>query len=77
VIGGVEIKIYPTKMEAIMKWPILTNVTEFRSFFGEEQYLWKFIASFLVVVEPLHTIITSGKSFQWEKNQHKFFNKMK
>jgi hypothetical protein len=56
VIGGGELKIDPTKMEAIMKWPVPTNVTEVRSFVGETQYLWKFIASFSVVAAPLHTI---------------------
>jgi hypothetical protein len=35
VIGGGEIKIDPTNMEAIMKWPIPTNVTEISSFLGQ------------------------------------------
>jgi hypothetical protein len=77
VIGGGELKIDPTNMEAIMKWPIPTNVTEVRSFFGATQYLQKFIASFSVVVAPLHAITTSGKSFQWGKNQQKAFDEMK
>jgi hypothetical protein len=34
-----ELKIDPTKMEAIMKWLIPTNVTEIRSFVGATQYL--------------------------------------
>jgi hypothetical protein len=46
VIGGGELKIDPTKMEAIIKWPVPTNVTEVRSFVGGTQYLWKFIAFF-------------------------------
>jgi hypothetical protein len=58
VIGGGELKIDPTKMEAIIKWPVPTNVTEVRSFVGETQYLQKFIASFSVVVAPLHAITT-------------------
>jgi hypothetical protein len=63
VIGGGELKIDPTNMEAIMKWPIPTNFIEFRIFLGEAQHLQKFIVSFLVVVSPLHAITTSGKSF--------------
>jgi hypothetical protein len=39
VIGGGELKIDPTKMEAIVKWKVLTNVIEFRSFVGVTQYL--------------------------------------
>jgi hypothetical protein len=77
VIGGGELKIDPTKMEAIMKWSIPTNVTEVRSFVGAVQYLRKFIASFSAVVTPLHAITASGKSFQWGKNQQKAFDELK
>jgi len=46
VIGGGELKIYPSKMEAIMKWPVPTNVYEIRFFIGETQHLRKFKPSF-------------------------------
>jgi len=49
VIGGGELKIDPAKMDTIMKWLVPTNVYEVRIFVGVPQYLWKFIASFLVV----------------------------
>jgi hypothetical protein len=44
VISGGELKIDPKKMEAIIKWLVPTNFIEVRSFVGELQYLWKFIA---------------------------------
>jgi hypothetical protein len=69
MIGGGELKIDTTKREAIMKWPVPTNVIEVRSFVGVAHYLRKFIASFSVVTAPLHAITTNGKSFQWGKNQ--------
>jgi len=62
-IDGGDLKIYPAKMEAIMKWLVPTNDFEVRSFVGETQYLRKLIA----VVTPLHVITTSGKSFQLGK----------
>jgi len=67
VIGGGELKIDPSKMEAIMKWSVPTNVTKVRSFIGVAQYLRKFIATFSVVTTPFHATIASGKSFQWGK----------
>jgi hypothetical protein len=73
LIGGGELKIDPIEMEAIMKWPVPKNVTEVKSFFGVSQYLWKLIASFLVVSTPLHTITTSGKSFQWGRIKRRPF----
>ena len=63
VIGGGELKIDPSKMEAIMKWPVPTNVSKVKIFIGEAQYLRKFIASFSVIAAPLYSITTSGKSF--------------
>eukprot|EP00253_Pinus_taeda_P014546 PITA_14546 len=72
-----ESKIYPSNMEAIMKWPVPTNVIEVRSFIGASQYLRKLIVSFLAVAAPLHAITTSGKSLQWGKGQQKAFNELK
>jgi hypothetical protein len=77
VIGGGDLNIDPTNIEAITKWPIPTNVTKVRSFVGATQHLWKFIASFSVIATPLHTIITSGKSFMWGKKQHNSFDELK
>ena len=37
VIGGGELKIDPTKIEAIIKWSNPTNVIEVRIFWGEAQ----------------------------------------
>jgi hypothetical protein len=37
VIGGGELKIYPTKMEAIMKWKVLIKYTKFRIVFWAKQ----------------------------------------
>jgi hypothetical protein len=46
VIGGGELKIDPTKMEAIIKWLVPTNVTEVRILLGKHSTYGKFIASF-------------------------------
>jgi hypothetical protein len=77
VIGEGKLKLDPTKIDAIIKRSIPTNVTEVRSFFAATQYLQKFIASYAIVVAPLHTITTNGESFQWGKNQQKYFDKLK
>jgi hypothetical protein len=45
VIGGGKIKIDPTKMEVILKWPVPTNINEVRSFVWASLYLLKFVAS--------------------------------
>ena len=63
VIGGGELKINASKMEAIMKWLVPTNLTDVRSFIQATQYLRKFIALFSMVAALLHAITSSGKSF--------------
>jgi hypothetical protein len=77
VIGGGDINIYSTDMDAIMKWLVPMYVVGVSIFFWETQYLGKFIASFSVVSAPLHTITTSGKSFKWGENRKKAFDEMK
>jgi hypothetical protein len=77
VIGGGELKIDPANMEAIMKWTIPTNFTKVGIFVGETHYFWNFIASFLMVVSPLHTITSNGKSFKWGKNKKKSYDELK
>ena len=37
-IVGREIKIDPSKIDAIMKWPVPTNVSKVESFIGAVQY---------------------------------------
>jgi len=64
VIDGGELKIYPSKMEAIMKWSVPTNFSKDKSFIGETHYPRKFIAPFSVVAALRHSITVSGKSFQ-------------
>ena len=54
VIVRGEMNIDLTKLEAIRKWLVPTNVSKVRSFIKEAQYLWKLMASFLVVTTPLH-----------------------
>ena len=50
IIGGGQLKIDPTKVEVIVKWPRPQNVTEVRSFLGAVQYWRKFIANFYLLL---------------------------
>ena len=76
-ISGGEFKIGPVKMESIMLWTIPTNAIKVRIFVGATKYLNNLTTSFLTIATPLHAITTSGKSFQWGKNQHKYFDELK
>ena len=45
-------------MEAIQKWPILTNITEVSSFLGFTNYYPKFIKKYEQVAKPLYQLIS-------------------
>ena len=62
-IGGGELKINLANMDVITKCPTHTNFNEVIIFLGEAQHLQKFIASFSVVVAPLHSVIASSRGF--------------
>ena len=47
-------------------WLNPTNITKVKIFWGEAHYLQKFIASFLAMVMPLHSITTNNNGFSGE-----------
>ena len=49
------------KIEAIKKWPTLTNVTEVQCFLGFTGYYRQFIPKFMQVAQPLHEL-TPGEN---------------
>lgn len=64
-------------MEAIMKWLMPTKFYEVKSFFGEAQYLRKFIATISTIAVPLHAITTNNKRSWWEKCQQRSIEELK
>ena len=64
IVGGGQLKIDPTKIDLIIKWPRPQNVTEVRSFVGAVQYWRKFISHFYFIASPLHALTSSKLSFQ-------------
>ncbi|KAH9291640.1 hypothetical protein KI387_043172, partial [Taxus chinensis] len=77
VVGDGELRIDPTKIEAIQNWPTPSSLTETRSFVGAVQYLRKFIKNFSSIAVHLHSVTTRGKDFDWGKKQHIAFESFK
>ena len=69
IVGGGELRIDPSKVEAIVNWPTPKIDTEVRSFLGATQYWRKFIANFSSIVAPMHAVISVKKGFQWGGKQ--------
>jgi len=65
IVGGGELKIDPSKVEVILKWPKPSTITEVRSFLGAAQYWRNFIVNLPYIVAPLHALTSVKKVFHW------------
>ena len=64
IVGHGQLKIDPSKVEAIVNWPKPTSVNNVHNFLGAVKYWRRFIANFSNIATPLHTLISIKKVFQ-------------
>ena len=60
IISEEGISMDPEKIEAIMNWPTLRNVTDVRSFMGLAGYYWRFIGGFSKVAHAITSLQKKG-----------------
>jgi hypothetical protein len=77
IVGNGQLKIDPTKIEVIVKWPKPTTAIEVRSLLGLVQYWRKSIANFSYIATPLHALTSFKHVFQWGGKQEKAFKTLK
>jgi hypothetical protein len=58
----------PEKIEAISKFPIPTNITELRSFFGLVNQLGAYSTEISGAADPLRPLLKSSNVFAWNAN---------
>ena len=67
------IRVDPAKIEAVVNWKSLQNVTKVRSFLGLAGYYRRFVRGFLVIASPLTKLPRKGIKFEWtDKCQNSF-----
>src|SRR5438128_9573998 len=65
IITEKGVAVDPTKVEAILNWKTLTNVSEIRSFLGLARYYRRFIESFSKIALPMTQLFQKGVEFKW------------
>ncbi|KAE8706452.1 Detected protein of unknown function [Hibiscus syriacus] len=72
-----ELKVDPSKIEAIVNWKRPKNVSEIRSFLGLAGYYRRFVEGFSIIVAPLTKLLRKNVSFDWGEAQQESFEKLK
>ena len=63
----------PEKMDAIMKAPSPTSLTELKSFLGLLSYYGKFIPNMSTVVHPLYDLLKKSTKWKWTEDEEQAF----
>src|SRR6202171_51855 len=77
VVGNGQIKMCPSKVDAILQWPTPTTVTDIRSFLGLCNYYRKFIRGFSTIASSLTDITKNDTTFTWSSKQQVSFDQLK
>ena len=77
IIGPEGIKMDPSKVKAIMEWPVPTKVKEVQSFLGLVNYYRQFIKNFSKVAQPLNKLTRKDYVWKWRSEEQKAFDELK
>jgi hypothetical protein len=67
----------PTKVQAILQWPVPSSVKELRSFLGLPGYYRKFVKHFGILARPLTNLLKKNSMFVWTRDQETTFSALK
>ena len=67
----------PSKVQAIVDWPVPSTVKELRSFLGLAGYYRKFVCHFGIVSRPLTNLLKKGTLFVWTSEHDSAFATLK
>ena len=77
VISKDGLKMDNEKINAILSWPVPTNVKEIQSFIGLCNYYLIFIKDFAKIAHPIHKLTRKNVPFIWSNEQQNAFDKLK
>src|SRR3984893_4075488 len=65
VINSDGIKMEPSKVDAVVKWPQPKNIHDIRSFLGLAGYYRRFVKDFSKLASPLANLLHKNIPFKW------------
>ena len=77
VISEAGISVDPSKVEVVVDWARLTNVSENRSFLGLAGYYRRFVEGFSRIAAPLTQLTRKNAKFVWTEECEKSFQEIK
>jgi hypothetical protein len=77
VVGRNGVSMQDSKVQALVKWAPLRNVTEVQSFLGLANYYRRFIKDFSRLAAPLSELTKKKVPFEWGGDQEISFNALK
>lgn len=77
IITNEGVKPDPSKIDAVKKFPIPTNVQELRSFLGLAGYYRRFLKDFAKTVKPLNNLLKDGIPYNWDLEHDNAFKTIK
>ncbi|XP_038979221.1 uncharacterized protein LOC120109561 [Phoenix dactylifera] len=76
-ISNGKISMEPSKVQAVLDWPELTNVAELRSFLGLANYYRRFVRGYSQIACPLTDLLKKGHKWLWTDECSAAFKSLK
>lgn len=76
IVSASGVQMEKSKIEAIMKWPVPTNLKQLRGFLGLSGYYRRFISHYASIAHAL-TELLKKDAFQWTIDAQKAFEELK
>ena len=77
IVSEEGIQVDPKKIEVIIEWKPLRNVTEVRNFLGLASYYRRFIKGFSMTRTPITRLLQKNVRFEWSEKCQDSFEKLK